>query len=432
MEITIRLLKDWLNDGDEYKSGQLLKTDELTSQLLVKDGIAEIVTPDKKAVVVPQDEGAMTPEDIQKLVSDTIKENSKAKEKAFHDASEPDKKDLPWSGMGEFAQSVRAGKSDQKLGNYCKSTGMNIAINADGGFLVPEEFTTVLLTAMAAAGVIAPKCLNFPVNNNLKLPFVNITTQATSWTGGMTIYKPAEGVAKTASLPQIAKCELNLHKMTGVVYATDELLEDSPIALETFLTTMASTEFALTKDEDIINGSGAGEALGITNAPCKIAVDKVTGQAATTIESQNILDMYSRLYNPSRTKANWLISQDAMPEIAQLTVEGGTASTPVFIANVTDALRPTLLGLPIIWSPHCQTLGQEGDIILADFSQYVTITKQGQAMKTATSIHLKFLENETTFRFEIRCDGQPWWASAITPKHGDNTVSPFITLAVRE
>ena len=65
--------------------------------------------------------------------------------------------------------------------------------------------------------------MNFPVNNNLALPFVNNTTQATSWTGGVTVYKPAEGVAKTASQAAFAKAELHLHKMTAVVYATDEL-----------------------------------------------------------------------------------------------------------------------------------------------------------------------------------------------------------------
>jgi HK97 family phage major capsid protein len=308
---------------------------------------------------------------------------------------------------------------------------MNIAINADGGFLIPSEFSTAILTAMAETGVIAPKCRNFPVNNNLALPFVNITTQATSWTGGATVYKPAEGVAKTASLPQFAKAEMHLHKMACVIYSTDELLADSPMALQTFLTTMASTEFALTKDEDIVNGSGAGECLGVLKAPCLIAITKETDQDADTIVTENVLKMWGRLYNPSRANAVWLIAQDALPQIAALTIDVGTGGAPVFIADLKNPLGATLLGRPIIWSPHCQTIGDQGDIILADFSQYLTISKAGAGMETATSIHLKFLEDETIFRFVIRFDGQPWWASAITPKHGTNTVSPFITLAER-
>ena len=428
------MLVTFLQDYGEAKKGEVRNTatDE-DAQALIDQGIAakhiSTVAPEKAE---PTKEEKDIDEIATKLEA-KIREELKGELKIPAQAKDEEEKS-PWANLGDFAKSVVTGKADEKLMGYCnhvKSTGMAEAINADGGFLIPPEFSTALLTAMADAGQLAPKCMNFPVNNNLALPFVNLTTQATSWTGGVTIYKPAEGVAKTASLPQFGKCELNLHKMTGVVYATDELLSDSAIALQTFLTTMISTEFALTKDEDVVNGSGAGEALGIMNAPALVSVSKETDQPADTICTENVLKMWSRLYNPSRSKAVWLISQDAMSQIGALSLAVGTGGAPVFLANIASGLQPTLLGRPIIWSPHNQTVGDKGDIILADFSQYVTITKAGQGMQTATSIHLKFLEDETIFRFVIRFDGQPWWASAITPKHGSSTVSPFVTLNER-
>lgn len=423
------MLIKFLKDYGEVKKDEVrnTKTDE-DAQTLIDEGVA--------AKYISTEEPTEKENEIEKLRDDITKEIKEQLKTELKISAQPKDNKSLWNNLGEFAQSVRTGKVDQKLMSHCasvdKATGMSIAINADGGFLIPEEYTTVLLTAMAQAGTLAPKCLNFPVNNNLKLPFVNITTQATSWTGGVRVYKPAESVAKTASQPEFAKCELNLHKMTAVVYATDELLSDSAIALETFLTTMVSTEFALTKDEDIVNGSGAGEALGILQSPSLISVTKETDQVATTIVTENVLEMFSRLYSPSTSRAVWLIAQDAMPQIATLSITVGTGGAPVFIADIKNPLGASMLGRPIIWSPHCQTLGQVGDIILADFSQYVTITKAGQGMQTATSIHLKFLEDEVAFRFVIRFDGQPWWASPITPKHGSSTVSPFISLAVRE
>jgi len=421
----IRFLKDYGDvKADTIRS---TRTDE-DAKTLIDGGIAE-------KYVSTEDPEVLAAEIEQRLKDEVVaqvKEQLAANRPDPPIAAEPKGNKLPWGGLGDFAKSVMVGKADQKLWSYCKSTGMNIAINADGGFLIPQEFSTALLTAMSESGSLAPRCMNFAVNNNLTLPIVNITTQATSWTGGMTIYKPGEGVAKTASVPQLAKPELHLHKMTGVVYATDELLSDSPVALETFLTTMAGTEFALTKDEDIVNGSGAGEALGIMNSPCLISVTKETGQAGTTIVYENVLKMWKRLYNPSRGKAVWLINQDCMDQIATMAVNVGTGGAPVFVVNATTAIPERIFGAPIIWSPHCQTLGTSGDIILGDLSQYVTISKAGEEMKTATSIHLKFLENETAFRFEIRFDGQPWWTSARTPKHGSSTVSPFVALAVRE
>ena len=417
-----------LQDYSGFKKGDEVDVEDKDVESLIADGIA------KEKVEVTKHEETEEPvadaDSIAKTVYEQIKTEFKSEgDKLYAEAKE---EGSGFKSLGHFAKSVKQGVSDPQLGEYCKSTGMNIAINADGGFLIPPEFSTALLDAMAQAGELAPKCRNFPSNNNLSLPFVNITTQATSWTGGVTIYKPAEGVAKTASLPQFAKAELHLHKMTAVVYATDELLDDSPVALETFLTTMASTEFALTKDEDIVNGSGAGECLGIMNSPCLVSVTKETDQVATTIVTENVLKMASRMYSPSYRNAVWLIAQDAMPQIGVLSITVGTGGAPVFIADIKNPLGSSLLGRPIIWSPHCQTVGTTGDIILADFGQYVTIDKLGKGMDVATSIHLKFLENETAFRFEIRFDGQPWWTSARTPKHGSSTVSPFVALAARE
>ncbi len=424
----IRFLKDY---GD-IKEGTIRDTrnDEDAETLIASNTAEKFIATD--GTKTEKEEAVKHEEQMAELVKQ-VKEELAAENKKKPPIGTQQEGSSGFKSLGEFAQCVTQGTSNPQLMSYCKSTGMNIAINADGGFLIPAEFSTALLTAMAQAGQLAPKCTNFPVNNNLALPFVNITTQATSWTGGCTVYKPAEGVAKTESLPQLAKAELHLHKMSAVVYCTDELLSDSPIALETFLTTMVSTEFALTKDEDIVNGSGAGEALGLMQAPCLISVTKETDQDADTIVTPNVLKMASRMYAPSLRKAVWLIAQDAMPQIATLTIDVGTGGASVFIADLKNPLGATLLGRPIIWSPHCQTIGTTGDIILADFSQYITLTKAGMAgMETATSIHLKFIEDETIFRFVTRFDGQPWWASDITPKHGNNTVSPFVCTASRD
>ncbi len=417
----------------EFKIGETVDTEnDADGQKLIDDGIAE--KPAVKAeeeVVKPEKDVTELAAEIAKQVTAELKANAPPRKIPAQAKEEGS----GFKTFGHFAEAVKQGKSSQQLMGYCssidKSTGMNIAINADGGFMIPPEFSTVLLTAMAQTSELAPRCQNFPINNNLALPFVNITSQALSWTGGARVYKPAEGVAKTASQPVLAKAELHLHKMTVVVYATDELMQDAPIALGTFLSTIASTEFALTKDEDIVNGSGAGEALGLLNAPALVSITKETDQVADTIVTENVLKMSSRIYSPSRRNSVWLIAADALPQIATLAIVVGTGGAPVFIADLSNELKQTLLGRPIIWSPHCQTVGDKGDIILADFSQYITCTKQGREMDTATSIHLKFLEDEVAFRFVVRADGQPWWASSITPKHGSSTVSPFITLNER-
>jgi hypothetical protein len=52
-------------------------------------------------------------------------------------------------------------------------------------------------------------------------------------------------------------------------------------------------------------------------------------------------------------------------------------------------------------------------------------------MPADSSIHVRFMTNETTFRFIYRFNAQPIWNSAITPFKGSNTLSPFVALATR-
>jgi HK97 family phage major capsid protein len=86
-------------------------------------------------------------------------------------------------------------------------------------------------------------------------------------------------------------------------------------------------------------------------------------------------------------------------------------------------------GAPVVEIEQCETLGTVGDIILADWSQYVT-ADQGD-INEAMSIHVNFIYDQDTFRFIYYFDGQPRWSSALTPFKGSNSVSPFVVLATR-
>ena len=86
----------------------------------------------------------------------------------------------------------------------------------------------------------------------------------------------------------------------------------------------------------------------------------------------------------------------------------------------------TLFGRPVIPSEYTANLGTTGDIILADFSEYIAIDKGG--VEAAQSIHVRFLYDEQVFRFVYRVDGQCAWHKALTPFSGGSTLSPFVVL----
>jgi len=191
-------------------------------------------------------------------------------------------------------------------------------------------------------------------------------------------------------------------------------------------------EFAWLLDDAILNGTGAGQPLGIMQSPALVSVAIETGQATDTVVWQNVSKMWSRLWSRSKSNAVWLINQDIEPQLYSMSLAVGTGGVPVYMpaGGASGAPYGTLFGRPVLEVEQTATLGGVGDIVLADLSQYLMIEKGG--VESASSIHVKFETDQTTFRFVMRVDGQPAWNAALTPATGSgNTLSPFVTLATR-
>ena len=305
-----------------------------------------------------------------------------------------------------------------------------------GGFLIPPEFRNELWLAVEQKNELLPRCTGVPMmTTTIKIPYVNGFDESGGLVyGGIEWKWLDELAAKTPTRPKIGRITLSLKKVAGLAYASDEILEDSPISMENILKNGFRDGLNFQLNKVLIRGSGVGQPMGILNAPCLVSVAKETGQAATTIIFENIINMYSRIYDPSN--AIWLANSNCLPQLATMALAVGTGGVPVWMPAGGAAGQPndTLMGKPIIWSKHCSTLGTVGDIILADWSQYLVGQKAGQGAtgKFDTSIHLKFDSDQTAFRFVFRIDGQPWWPAALTPPQATTaTLSPFVVVATR-
>lgn len=325
------------------------------------------------------------------------------------------------------------------------ATGLSEGISADGGFLVQTDFLGELLQNTYEMGQIAQRIRKIPIganSNGIKVNGVDETSRVNGsrW-GGIQSYWTAEAAAFTASQPKFRKITMELEKLTGLCYATDELLADS-VALEAWLNQAFSDEFVFKIEDAILNGTGAGMPLGILNSGCVITVNKETSQPTLTLVAENILKMWSRLPARLRNNAVWLINQDVEPQLYQLNVKiknvagsenvGGIAipSGVVFTPPGTNGNQfGTLMGRPVVPVEYCASLTTAGDIILADLSQYLAIDKG--TVNAQSSMHVRFLFDEMTFRFVYRFNGQPIWQTALTPYKGTNTQSPFIVLQSR-
>lgn len=302
-----------------------------------------------------------------------------------------------------------------------------------GGFLVQTDFANTVLTRIYELGAVSSRVNRLPglTGNSIKIPAIDETSRANgSRYGGVLGYWVAEGIAPTATNVKVRQIELDLKKVAAVYYASDEILADTNLFGQ--IATRAFAEELQFQTEDAFwEGSGAGQPLGVMNSPCKITVSAEKGQASKTIVFENILNMWSRLWGKSRANAVWFINQDVEPQLYALAQVIGTAGVPVYLPpnGISGSPYGVLFGRPVIPVEYASTLGTEGDIVLADFDQYVTVDKGG--VQAASSMHVQFLTDQMAFRLVYRVDGEPWWAAALTPFKGSATKSPFITLASR-
>jgi HK97 family phage major capsid protein len=349
------------------------------------------------------------------------------------------KKEGKWESFGEQLQAVKKAYApeykevDSRLIDIKAISGSNEGIGAEGGFFVAPEFSAEILQNMHEKSVIANDCRHIQISgNSIVINAINETSRATGsrW-GGVRGYWVAEGGDLTKSKVSLRRIELKLNKMGALNYSTEELLEDQS-ALTSITTQAVGEEFAFMLDDAILNGTGAGQPLGVRNSASLKSTDKDSGQTAATFTADNVMNMYNNMPAANRTKAKWYLIQDVEPWIWKLNLKIGTAGVPLFMppTGLISVPSGTLFGRPLQVVEQCQTLGSEGDILLLDLSQYLIIEKTG-GIKSASSIHVRFVNDEQTFRFTYRVDGQPMWNSTLTAYNSGATRSPYVTLAVR-
>ncbi len=330
--------------------------------------------------------------------------------------------------MAAYRAAMPGGKVDERLSTRAAS-GLNETTPSDGGFLVQQDFVTELLKRTYETGILASKVKKIPISTNangMKINAIDEDSRANGsrW-GGVQTYWEGEADEITASKPKFRQMELSLKKLTGLCYATDELLQDAA-ALEAVIRQAFAEEFGFKIDDAILSGSGEGEPLGILNSGAIVTVAKEASQT-DTITVENLIKMWNRLWSRSRANAVWYINQELEPYLYTLKI----GDKPVYIpaGGLSEKPYGTLFGRPVVPIEQCSAAGEVGDIILADIGQYLLIDKGG--IKSASSIHVRFLYDENVFRFIYRVDGKPIWTKPLTPYKGSATVSPFVTLAKR-
>lgn len=353
--------------------------------------------------------------------------------------------DKPFASFGEQLVAIAAASaphgavidprlklSDGKGGIFAAASGASQGTAADGGFLVETAYSDALLARAREDSPILGMCRQIPMPDgaeSLDLPVIDETSRATGsrW-GGVQVYRKAEADTVTATKPTFGKLKIIESEIMGIAYATERLLRNAATVEAVFGNAFAS-EFAFKVTDEVIRGTGGDECLGILReAAPTVSQAKETGQAAATITAVNLSQMWTHVPARSRTRGVWLANGECDPQFDQLAFAVGLGGMAPNFVSYRDG-QVFIKGRPVITLEQCAALGTVGDIIFADLNEYILSPKGG--IQGASSMHVRFLYNEMTFRWNYYINGRPAWLSKVSAYKGSADLSPFVTLATR-
>lgn len=394
---------------------------------------------------------ASKPEDIAK-VDQMITDAKALKEKAFklEDVSKEAAKIVEttsdkskpigpnqFKNWGEFVEAIgiafKGGKRDPRLVAWKDAATPDERkdlvenVGASGGFLVPTEFYAQLMAIEGEAGIVRPRATKIRMARRaVDVPVLDQTTTTAGighWFGGMQFYWIEEATSKTETNAKFRKITLVANKLIGYTEASDELLADSAISLGDFFNSSLGFAGGIAWMEDyaFLRGTGAGQPQGVVNAGATITVARQA--IGTPIQYLDIVNMMESFLPSAR--GVWVLNQSCMSNLFQMTV--GTMN--VWQPNMQAGVPGSLFGMPVIFTEKLPTVGNAGDVLLADFRYYLIGDRQATTIESTQFYQWQY--DLTSWRAVHRVDGQPWLSAPLTYQDGTIQVSPFVILGAK-
>lgn len=347
----------------------------------------------------------------------------------IHDRIDDDPK-RGFADIGEFALAVKnfyapGGSPDERLLIGAAPTDYHQETGSGEGRMVPPAFRAEVWEVATEEDSLITETDNEPTSSN-SVEFLKDETTPWGSTGVQAKWR-SEASQMTPSKLVTEGEQMRLHELYAFVTATDQLLNDAP-RLANRLTRKAGLAIRWKSNAGIVEGSGVGQPKGYMKGGSLVSVAKETSQVADTIVAANVAKMYSRIIGAA--SAVWYINQDALPQLMTMTLGNQPVWTPPQ-SGFINAPGGLLLGRPVRFSEHCETVGDKGDIQLVNLrGGYYTITSEG-GIQFASSMHLYFDYGLQAFRWTFRMNGQPLLSAAISPAKGAATRSHFVVLDAR-
>ena len=230
-------------------------------------------------------------------------------------------------------------------------------IDAQGGYLVPEEYDSRLIDALKEENVVRKIAHSLPTSGEHKIN-IAATKPAAAWI--------EEGGALSFGEATFDQIILDAHKLHVAIKVTEELLYDSAFPLAQYILDAFTKALANAEEDAFINGTGTGQPLGILAATGGAQVGKTL--ESTDVTADDVIDLIYSLKRPYRKSAAFLLNDQTLAAIRKLKDNYGQYLwQPSLQAGEPDRI----LGYAAYTSPYFPAVAAgKPAVAFGDFSYY--------------------------------------------------------------
>ena len=200
-------------------------------------------------------------------------------------------------------------------------------VDADGGYLVPEEYDHRLIDVLTEENIMRSIATKITTSGEHKIN-IAATKPAAAWI--------EEGEALSFGDATFDQKILDAHKLHVAIKITEELLYDNAFGLEDYIITEFGKALANAEEDAFLNGDGVGKPTGIFN---KTKGGESIGTLTAALKSDDILDLIYKLKRPYRKNASFIMNDATLAQIRKLKDNNGQYLwQPSYQANEPDKI----------------------------------------------------------------------------------------------
>lgn len=224
-------------------------------------------------------------------------------------------------------------------------------VDADGGYLVPEEYDRRLIDVLDEENIMRSLATRITTSGEHKIN-IAATKPAASWI--------EEGGALTFGDATFDQILMDAHKLHVAIKVTEELLYDNAFGLENYIITQFGKALANAEEDAFLNGDGSGKPTGLFAVK---GGGTVAGTLTAAIKADDMLDLVYALKRPYRKTASFIMNDKTLLSLRKLKDNNGAYIwQPSYQAGEPDRV----LGYAV----HTSAFAPEDAIAFGDYKYY--------------------------------------------------------------